>query len=120
MKSDVYDSLQKYLGRLGREVTADPFLCSWTREPYPVRLGQREETLPSSNRVRSCAASEAIYLTQRVHVGSTPQLVFYNRGSNVNIIVGEVVENEELEIIYSQAGRVRVAWGHQVSTEYGT
>ena len=53
-------------------------------------------------------------------VGSSPQLVLYERGSNVNIITEEMVENKELEIVSARAGKIKVAGGDYVSTDFGT
>lgn len=42
------------------------------------------------------APSNVIYLTQWLYIGITPHLVFYDCGSNINIISEEVAENKDL------------------------
>ena len=135
--SDVHKILRRYFGELGRQVTVDSirygaFFCTGVEAVAgtdSVSLGWRiqdtragEEVVVPPEGIISNSASEAICLTQWLFNGSTPRLVFYDRGSNVNIISGENEnenENEDLEIIYTGSGRIQVAEGKEVSTGYG-
>ena len=99
-KSEFLQVLQKYFdGRL-------------------MELGWREPELLVTTQHRSAGTLETVYLTQWIKVGSTPQLVLYDRGNNANTIAGEMASNKNLEILSARAGWVRVAGGQQVSTEY--
>ena len=51
-------------------------------------------------------------------VGSSPQLVIYDRGSNTNMIRGEIAETEGLDILSARAGRIKVAGGDFISTGF--
>ena len=53
-------------------------------------------------------------------VGSSPQLVIYEWGSNTNMIQGEIAETEGLEILSARAGRIKVAGGDFISTGFGS
>ena len=112
LKSDLYETLQKYFGgRMGLEVMADwicygSFVCSWDGELSLMEEGRRDEVSPCPGRAWNTRGPKAIYFNQWVQIGSTPQLVFYDRDSNTNIISGEMAENEELKILSARAGRV--------------
>lgn len=53
-------------------------------------------------------------------IGSNPHLVMYDRGSNTHLIRGEVAETQELLVISGRAGRIKVAGGGYISTNYGS
>ena len=50
---------------------------------------------------------ETVYLTQWVYVGSKPQIIMYDRGSNTNLITGRIAEEENMKIISRRPGKVR-------------
>ena len=53
-------------------------------------------------------------------IGSTPHLVMYDRGSNINLVRGKVAETQELQMISNRAVRITVAGGGQVSAQFGS
>ena len=46
--------------------------------------------------------------------------MIYDRGSNINLIRGQVAETQELQMISNRAERITVAGGGQVSAQFGS
>ena len=64
-------------------------------------------------------ADEACFLMQWVRIGSSECLVMFDRGSNVNLIDGEVAERENLKVLSDKPMSLQVVGGEEVSTQYG-
>ena len=69
--------------------------------------------------VRTGASVETVYLTQWIRVGSKPQLVMYDRGSNTNLIAGRLAQAGNMKIIFNKPRKMTVAGGQTLSTKYG-
>ena len=54
--------------------------------------------------------ADAIYLTQWTDVGSSPQMVFYDRAANLNLFAGEEAEAEKLKVVTAKARKVDMRW----------
>ena len=116
-KGEFFKVLQKEINP--ERISIGAFFCSWDGDLAPTELGRRDPEPPTTTRDKGPRTKETIYLTEWIKVGSAPQLVIYDRGSSANIIAGELGGQENLEILSARAGRVRVAGGQQISTDYG-
>lgn len=73
---------------------------------------------PDSSITKMCT-NDAFFLMQWIRIGKSRCLVMFDRGSNVNLIDGDLAEREGLKVIDSKPSSLRVVGGDQVSTEYG-
>ena len=118
-RGDLIAALQKYFGcPLGQNVSVDQvssgtFICTQNSS----QTDNWRECITTNTRAGSLF--ETVYLTQRIQVGSEPQLVMYDRGSNTNLIAGKIAETENMEIISNKPGKVKVAGRQSISTKYG-
>ena len=53
-------------------------------------------------------------------IGTEPQLVIYDRVSNINMVRGTVAKSQKLPRCSARAERIAVAGGGQVLTQYGS
>ena len=75
------------------QVSSRTFTCTQSGE-----VGEDWRECITTN-IRTGVPVETVYLTQWIHVGSKPQLVMYDRGSNTNLIASRIAEAGNMKII---------------------
>ena len=110
-------------GKITGEITPETicygvYVSSWAGERFSVSC--KGESEPRCSEAGFAATPATAYLTQWVMIGSTPHLVMYDHGSNINLIWGKVAETQEQQMISNQAGRITVAGGGHVSAHFGS
>ena len=61
----------------------------------------------------------AAYLMQMLKIGESDVLVFFDRGANVNLIFGDLAENEGLTKTSFEPTQLTVVGGNSIRTQYG-
>ena len=86
--------------------------------PIDTQSGTRDHNGNIS--IQKESRDDAFFLMQWIKIGSSDCMVFFDRGSNVNLIDGQLAESEKLEVISQKSSTLKVVGGEDVSTEYGT
>ena len=86
--------------------------------PIDTQSGTRDHNADIS--IQKQSRDDAFFLMQWIKIGSSDCMVFFDRGSNVNLIDGRLAESEKLEVISQKPSTLKVVGGEDVSTEYGT
>jgi hypothetical protein len=62
---------------------------------------------------------DAFFLMQWINIGASECLVLFDRGSNVNLIDGNMAEREGLQVMSDKTAAIKVVGGEEVSTQFG-
>ena len=99
----------------------EAFQISGTNEgtipAFNTRTGE-EVSVPTDSIVPA-PVDHPTYILQWIRIGSSPVLVFYDRGASLNLIQGDIAEREGLPLVCDSPGKLRVAGGLEIDTVYG-
>ena len=141
----VYKELKKYLKGIPKGLDAgaivvanaayiascncQPALCNHTApktsppdpsEPIPI-IDTHTGTRHSRSHIQTISepTDDAFFLMQWIRIGSSKCLVLFDRGSNVNLIDGDLAEREQLKVVSNQSSGVMGIGGAETGSQYG-
>ena len=107
-------------GNIVLKSTKDQQRTEWPESnTCPTAFDTRTGKLIQDPRTTDKVSEDPLFLMQWINIGDTECLILFDRGSNVNLIDGQLAEEENLKIMSDKSATIKVIGGEQVSTQYG-